>query len=237
MTNEELINSFPECEFIKKENIIECINSIFDKIKFYREIHEYIMDKCNKFYPRKENDKEFNKKRADYFYGSGYDEKYNYIDPFGDWIELIENEFISRNGIIREYEESAEIAAKKWIDLIYGFHIQDNGAINEDHGGGFASCALGTLLKNNTLDKLDKETLSKKTFTLIKEWYLNNRENRGYGNLSVDYGPSKALHEILVEAGVPERNTSDICPWKTMISIDRKDNCVLYHTYGHVDYI
>lgn len=240
MTIEEIINQFPECEYIKKENLIDIVNKIFSEEKFYRNIYSMLMDVCYKLYPADDKNwgSDYSKERRNYLYGE-YDEYFNNINPLGDWIHSIEDEFINRNGVHRTYEDACELAADKWVKLIFGFHIQDNGAMNEPHGGGGPACMLGTLLKDRVINNLpDTNNISKKAFDLLKKWYIDHKGNRGYSaQLDVDYGPNMNLHNILVEAGVPERDTSSICPWKTSISIDERDNCVLYHTYGHVDYI
>jgi len=234
MDIEKFVNSFPECEKVKKEDIRPILTNVLSNAKNYHDIFENIMEEIGKLYPRNDSSEEYRKERYNYLYGSGYDENWNYINPLGDWINTIQDEYIYENGKAHNILEAVDIAAKKWVELIFGFHIQDNGALGESHGGGFPACAFGTILKDKSLERLeDKEKISDKTYELIKEFYLNNRDK----SLSVDYGPCKNLHDILVSAGVNEKETSNICPWKTMISIDKRDNSVAYHTYGRVDYI
>ena len=55
--------------------------------------------------------------------------------------------------------------------------------------------------------------------------------------LYCDYGPDMGLYLILYNAGVPRRDVSSICPWKTGISIRFEDNAVFYNTYQHRDEI
>ena len=43
--------------------------------------------------------------------------------------------------------------------------------------------------------------------------------------------------DILYEAGIPEDDIRDICPWKTGIEIDEKDNAVIMIGYQKRDYI
>lgn len=238
MNIEKIINSFPECEKVKKEDIAAIIKKTLSEAKTYHEIYNNIMKSLETLYPRVKNEtKEDKQIRCDYLYGSGYDDNWNYIHPLGDWIKNIEDEFIKENGNVHTFEEAVDIAAKKWVDLIFGYHIQDNGAINESHGGGFPACALGTILKNSTIEKMEnKEKIATKTYELIKKFYIDTKNNKSY-YLSVDYGPNTYLDDILIKAGVDENKTSNICPWKTMIKIDKKDNSVCYHTYGNVDYI
>ena len=51
-------------------------------------------------------------------------------------------------------------------------------------------------------------------------------------DLTVDYGPCKALYKLLEKSGVEEKHIRSICPWKTSIKIDERDNSVIYRTYG-----
>lgn len=245
MTNEEIISQFPECEYLKKEDIIECVNKLFDDVKFYRKIYNYVMDTCKKVYPEPEYDR-INRNNNDgwkiwndYFYGSGYDDSWHYVNPFGDWIKLIEEEFISRNGKIHEFKEACKIAADKWCELLFGWHMQNNGALDEEHS--FNMCALGTILAEDSKKNIS-EKVKIKAHKLIEEYYLDgclwkHDGVKTYVELSCDYGPNVPLYELLVKAGIKRNDASNICPWKTSISIDNKDNCVLYHTYQHMDYL
>lgn len=238
MTNEEIINMFPECEYIKKEDIVPIITYVMNEIKYYGKIGNYIYDECKKFFPESHYPSEEYTKYFEYFYGT-YD-KETKIDnnPFGDWVESIKKEFFKRKGVIRSYEEACKIATDKWIELIFGFHIQDNGAINENHPGGFASCALGTVLKNKVIGKyIQTNKYIDKVKELIEHWYLNDYQENNWCELSCDYGPNTYLDNILVKAGINEKDTSSICPWKTRIGINFVDNSVEYYTYQHVEFI
>lgn len=165
-------------------------------------------------------------------------------------------------------EEAAKIAADKWCELCFGWHLQDNGALNETHGGGFPACALGTILANNAKEGIT-EDVKVKAHELFYGYYLNliqyerdrdrkhikwlveNLKNEPdderpwdwerYGfmrdELYCDYGPDTGLYLILYNAGVPRRDVSSICPWKTGISIRFEDNAVFYNTYQHRDEI
>ena len=176
----------------------------------------------------------------------------------------IEKTWVDLNGKVNTNEEAARKAADKWCELIFGWHLQDNGAINEDHAGGFTACALGTVLANNSKEGIS-EDVKKKARGLFYEYYLRQLhynethdrkdidwlvENlpdddekdpfdwRDFGfrcELYCDYGPGTPLYLILVNAGVDEKDVRNICPWKTGISIRSLDNAVQYRTYRHVD--
>ena len=49
----------------------------------------------------------------------------------------IEETWVDLNGKANTNEEAAKKAADKWCELIFGWHLQDNGAIDETHPGGF----------------------------------------------------------------------------------------------------
>lgn len=80
------------------------------------------------------------------------------------WVEV--------NGKAHTDEEAAKIAADKWCELCFGWHLQDNGALNEDHAGGFTACALGTILANNAKEGIS-EDVKVKAHELFYGYYLN----------------------------------------------------------------
>lgn len=174
----------------------------------------------------------------------------------------IEETWVDLNGKANTNEEAAKKAADKWCELIFGWHLQDNGAIDEDHAGGFMACALGTVLANRSKEGIS-EDVKKKAHSLFYEYYLRQlhynetkdkkdidwlAENlpdddkkdpfdwRYFGfrcDLYCDYGPGTPLYLILVNAGVDKRAAGNICPWKTGIDIRPVDNAVMYNTYQH----
>ena len=186
---------------------------------------------------------------------------YIWSDCMGNFIK---ETWVDLNGKANTNEEAAKKAADKWCELIFGWHYQDNGAINENHAGGFYACALGTVLANNSKEGIS-EDVKKKAHNLFYEYYLHKLhyyetddkkdidwlvENlpdddkkdpfdwRYFGfscDLYCDYGPSTPLYLILVNAGVDKRDTGNICPWKTGIDIRAVDNAVMYNTYQHQD--
>ena len=183
--------------------------------------------------------------------------KYN-CNPEEAWVE--------KNGKANTDEEAAKKAADKWCELIFGWHLQDNGAINENHGGGFPACALGTILANRSKEGIS-EDVKKKAHSLFYEYYLrqlhynethdkkdidwlvenlpDDDEKKPFDwryfefrcDLYCDYGPGTPLYLILVNAGVDKRAAGNICPWKTGIDIRKVDNAVMYNTYQHQEEI
>ena len=174
----------------------------------------------------------------------------------------IEETWVDLNGKANTNEEAAKKAADKWCELIFGWHLQDNGAINEDHAGGFYACALGTVLANKSKERIT-EDVKKKAHSLFYEYYLHQLHyNETHDkkdidwlvenlpdddkkdpfdwryfefrcDLYCDYGPGTPLYLILVNAGVDKRDAGSICPWKTGIDIRPVDNAVMYNTYQH----
>ena len=174
----------------------------------------------------------------------------------------LEEEWVKKNGLANTDEEAAKKAADKWCELLFNWHLQDNGAINEDHAGGFYACALGTILANDSKEGIS-EDVKKKTHELLYEYYkrqLHYEKTRDKKDIDwlvktfpdddekdpfdwryfefrvdlyCDYGPSTSLYLILVNAGVNKRDAGNICPWKTGIEIRHIDNAVMYNTYQH----
>ena len=178
----------------------------------------------------------------------------------------IEKAWVDLNGKANTNEEAAKKAADKWCELIFGWHLQDNGAINENHAGGFYACALGTVLANKSKEGIS-EDVKKKAHSLFYEYYLRQlhyyetkdkkdidwlvehlpdddkkdpfdwRYFEFMCDLYCDYGPGTPLYLILVNAGVDKRTARNICPWKTGIDIRVVDNAVMYNTYQHQEEI
>ena len=178
----------------------------------------------------------------------------------------IEETWVDLNGKANTNEEAAKKAADKWCELIFGWHLQDNGAIDETHPGGFTACALGTILADNSKKGIS-EDVKKKAHSLFYEYYLrqlhynethdkkdidwlvenlpDDDEKDPFDwkrfefriDLYCDYGPGTPLYLILVNAGVDKRAAGNICPWKTGIDIRAVDNAVMYNTYQHQEEI
>ena len=242
MTNEELIQAFPECEKIKREDIAECIIKAMDEEKFCSEATNKVYRKAHELYPTykgpyDENNAEQNAYR-EYFYGI-YEKGIE--SPFRSWLEVMEREFIARHGEVHTFDEACQIAADEWMRMIFGAHFQDNG--DKSSAGGLAMM-LGTALKQDARKDYGDDVVEKAR-TLMKEFYLadciledDEDKDRKYSQPPYcDYGPNTALFNILVKAGVSERDANNICPWKTGITIDKKDNSVVVRGYQTARYL
>lgn len=239
-TNETLVQLFNECDLIKRDQIIPLVEDVFNS-QDYHEISDKIHEFCEQFWPEPKNyDSPEWHIWSNYFYGDYKDGKYE--KPLGDWISQCEVEYIYRNGKKRTYKEACKLATDKWCELLFGWHLQDNGAINEDHPGGFQACALATVLGNDAKEKISEEC-KVKAHELIQTFYEDdcwweyyNDDGTYYDtwqtDLTVDYGPCTALYKLLEKAGIEEKYIRSICPWKTSIKIDERDNSVIYRTYG-----
>lgn len=233
MTNNELLILFPKHPKIDIHKIEELLDKVFVECKQYKDIYEYFESYINTCFPGSDYNK--------YKYGSYEREEYSsYLynfekNGFYEWIKDVEAEYLIRNKSKRTFEEACNIAADKWCDLLFQWHLQDNGAINEDHPGGFFSCVLATLMKNDSAKKIDEKTIKKAHDNFVK-YYLDNNYDAMYG-MRVDYDPSRSLYDLLKDSGIPEKHIRSLCPWKTSIYIDEKDNSVVYCTYGKREYL
>lgn len=169
------------------------------------------------------------------------------------WVEI--------NGKAHTEEEAAKIAADKWCEILFDWHFQDNGASNEDHGGGFYACTFATVLSNVSKKDITDE-MKENAHKLFNEYYTRQMHYRrtfdrndiewlkktlsskdgnfkwasGFDyDISCDYDPSWPLFLILENAGIPEDVIRSISPWKTSISIRKEDNMVFYCTYQNVE--
>ena len=185
-----------------------------------------------------------------------------YSDIYYIWVSSqdkvgLENIWTAVNGKTHSEEEAAKIAADKWCELLFDWHLQDNGALDENHGGGFPLCALGTYLSEKSKENIT-EGMKEKAHKLLMEYYSrlihfeytydpkevewlwrtlpdeSGRYDWKYGfdtNMYCDYDPCWALYLILFNAGISESDIRSIIPWKTGISIRVPDNAVIYQTY------
>ena len=176
----------------------------------------------------------------------------------------LEEAWVEKNGKANTDEEAAKKAADKWCEIIFGWHLQDNGALNEDHPGGFPACALGTILAEKSKEGITEE-MKIKAHNLFYEYYRRQLHYNKTGDkkdidwlvenlpdddkkdpidwryfeyrldMHCDYGPGTPLYLILVNAGINGSDARNICPWKTGIEIRKVDNAVMYDTYGNRD--
>ena len=245
--------------------ITDIINEYFNK-KTLTEANRYIYEVLDKYVKGSYDDINWDLGRRAAEETPEYKAWRRYADISTLWSDCtrmngIEKTWVDLNGKANTNEEAAKKAADKWCDLIFGWHLQDNGAIDEDHGGGSYACVLGTVLANKSKERIS-EDVKQKAYNLFYEYYLhqlhyyetNDKKDIDWlvenlpddekdpfdwryfefgCNLYCDYGPTTPLHLILVNAGVDKRDTGNICPWKTGIDIRVVDNAVMYNTYQH----
>lgn len=236
---EQLItDSFPECEKIKKSDIKDIVSELFVFAESYHEISTTIYEHCRKLWPvpklcyipdspsqRTFDYDEWYK----YFYGDGNDN-----GPLGDWVQKFEESFIQQRGMKRTFEEACGVAADWWKIMIFEEVKQDNG---DKSVGGLFGRGMAETLKRRSLAELNVTEISMKFRQIMYEYYMNGCQYKfsesytGEMVPSVDYGPNGCLIDSLVKAGVPKEETGSICPWKTTISVDKRDNSVIIMGY------
>ena len=254
-----------EVSEINDEIIENVIREYFEK-KTLTEANNYFHDVLNEYVKNTYEDIDWSLGRPEVEKTQAYQDWSRHSDISYIWYGCnreadLENYWVDINGKAHTDEEAAKIAADKWCELLFGWHLQDNGALNETHGGGFPACALATVLANDAKEGITDE-MKNKAHDLLNQYYLRlihyNRTNDNddikwlkenlvpdddfdweyYGfrvDMYCDYGPSSSLYIILLNAGIPKDDIECICPWKTGISIRREDNAVMYNTYRHVD--
>ena len=262
---EELKNENLEVTELKNDDIRNIIETFFDKEtltiaeKYFNDVLENYIDGS---YDKVDNTLTYEEKQKTPEWQAW--NRLNDIEYV--WYECLRNLkmdalWVKVNGKAHTDEEAATIAADKWCELLFGWHLQDNGALNEDHAGGFYACALATVLANDAKEGITEE-MKQKAHELLKQYYLRlihfentfdtndvkwlketfkSRYEKKFNwelgfryDMYCDYDPSWALFTILYNAGIPENNIGSICPWKTGIKIRTIDNTVKYQTYQHV---
>lgn len=232
-TNEELLAMMPEHKRVDRECIKGAIDYVMEKMPYYQDIDCFIKQCCSETFPHPTEEQyrsrdEYCEEYRKYFYGDDY-YKFKYA---------VQSEFLNRKGTRRSYEEACQLAADKWVEMIFGRHVQDNG---DRTGGSEKAMMLGTILKDEARKRC-KHDVPEKARELLKKFYLGGCRCKGvYGSFSCapysDYGPNQPLYNILVEAGVEPNDAGEITPWKTGIEIDENDNAVMLHSYQKLEYI
>ena len=239
MTNEELIQAFPECEKIKRDDMRQCIIEAIEQEKFYSEASSKVYRKARELYPcykapYDKEDPEQNAYRA-YFWSDFHGNR----SPFQKWIDTFETEFIERHGQQHTFDEACQMAADEWARMIFGTHMQNNG--DQSDSGGLAM-VLGTLVKDRAKKDYGSEVIDKFR-SLIKEHYLGGclfeyEDGKKYHDVpDCDYHPSASLRQALKRAGCKDDDIENMCPWKTTILIDARDNSVVVRGYQTERYI
>lgn len=149
-------------------------------------------------------------------------------------------------------EEAAAIAADKWCQMLFGWHIKDNGA---------RECEFMCMFASIAADRAKKEISEEskvKTRELLKQYYLHEIINdktwlantlgtytnyRGETqefvffdrDLYCDYHPCLHLRRILSIAGIEDSIAESIAPFKTGIEILHDEHggyTAILKTYG-----
>ena len=239
MTTEELIQAFPECEKIKREDIAECITKVMTEERFYAEASDKVYHKAHELWPYQRGLKDDDPERVAYkayFWG---DILKGVEAPFKKWQETFETEFIARHGQVRTFDEACQTAADEWARMIFGNHIQNNG--DQSDAGGLAM-VLGTLVKDKASGGYGKDIIDKFRSLMADHYrgecrWKSERGTEYRDEPDVDYHPSASLLGLLVKAGCEEKDANNMCPWKTGITINRRDNSVCVRGYQTERYI
>lgn len=239
MTTEELIQAFPECEKIKRGDIAECITKAMTEERFYAEASDKIYHKAHELWPYqrglKDDDPEHVAYSA-YFWG---DILKGVVSPFKEWQQTFEREFIAQHGQVRTFDEACQTAADEWVRMIFGNHVQNNG--DQSDAGGLAM-VLGTLSKDKASSGYGKDVIDNFR-SLMADHYRGgcrwkSESGREYRDEpDVDYIPSASLFGLLVKAGCKEDDANNMCPWKTGITINQRDNSVCVRGYQTARYM
>lgn len=205
MTNQELIQAFPECELVKRSDMFQCIIEAMDQERFYCNASKRVFKKAKDLWPYKRE-----------------------WSDFREWLRMLEDEFIKRHGQVHTFEEACQLAADEWVRMIFGFHTQDNGTDG-------IMMQLGTLVKEEARRDIDIEVVEKFR-TLCRDYYLGGciyefEYGKRRAELYCDYYPNSPLANLLLKAGVQKENVGFICPWKTGITINERDNAVCISGY------
>ena len=238
MTNQEIVEAFPECERIRKADMAVCVERVFLDVKFYNEIGQYLMDSCKKFWPEPTNWREDRTQWdiwSNYFYGD-YEKK---DFRFPDWRKMIETEFLARHGWHRTYEEACRVAADEWVRMIFGRHTQDNGDTSSD---GMFFNMLATMTKDQASGHYGEDVKDRFRENILQYYlghcYYKDEDGSVYHDTpSCDYDPSHSLRKALSDAGCNDSDVSMMCPIKTSIYIDEADNSVCVRGYQKHRYI
>ena len=229
---EEMLDAFPECEKLKKEDMAGALDKIFSGLESYNQIFGIVEDvvyKKNK-YPTDEKEKQ--------------DAYFAWRKKYYNWVDELKGAYIQEFGVKRSFEDACAMAADEWISLIFDNVVQDNG---DRSGYSDGLQCLGTLSKKSSIDRIGGEECLEKIKENVRkrmyEYYLGGcryTSDNGYTHSNVspycDYDPNMPLYNILKEAGIPEQAIFSICPWKTGVEVDTLDNSVIVRTYGKRKY-
>ncbi|MBR4590139.1 MAG: hypothetical protein IKO36_05675 [Bacteroidaceae bacterium] len=231
----DLITIFPENSKIPAEEFRQTLVDIFNNEKYCQNIITRLYKRFEDFFPYPTNEQ-----WADMSDNETYCK--TYMDEKGliyDWSKDVEVHFILAKGHRRTYDEACELAADYWMEKLFVKVFQDNG---DRSGHSDTMQMLGSLLKVNASEGISDEVKNKVKENLIKYYkdhciYKDNDGHTFHVELYCDYGPNTPLYYILKNSGIPENKINSICPWKTGIEIDDRDNAVVIKEYGKREYI
>lgn len=232
---QEIIDSFPECDKIKKSDIKNLVGELFVFAESYREIFDKVQDYCKKLWPKPKPLTRNNTRNIEYTKWFNYlydtDDEYPFLY---DWLKSFERKFVEIRGQKRTFEEACGIAADWWKIMIFEEINQDNG--NNSVGGLFLKRHADTC-KRRALANIDITPISLKFRDIMKNYYLGKCQYKYSDSYTgemipdVDYSPNSCLVNALMDAGVPKSEVGKICPWKTSIKVDEIDNSVMIRKY------
>lgn len=232
---QEIIDSFPECDKIKKSDIKNLVGELFVFAESYREIFDKVQDYCKKLWPKPKPLTRNNTRNIEYTKWFNYlydtDDEYPFLY---DWLKSFERKFVEIRGQKRTFEEACGIAADWWKIMIFEEINQDNG--NNSVGGLFLKGHADTC-KRRALANIDITPISLKFRDIMKNYYLGKCQYKYSDSYTgemipdVDYSPNSCLVNALMDAGVPKSEVGKICPWKTSIKVDEIDNSVMIRKY------
>lgn len=236
MTNKELIETFPECERIKREQVSPVMEQVMNEAESYRQVAWMMRNAlAEKYWPKpSEFRSEAGQEWYHYFYGD-YETRQK---DFEKWTDLLEEEYLRRNGERHTLDEACQIAADEWTRMIFGNHVQNNG--DQSNAGGMAM-VLGTLAKDRAKSGIDGKTIERFR-QLCKEYYLGgciyeSEYGKNKETPYCDYHPNAPLADLLLKAGMPKDSVGCICPWKTGIIIDDREHSVIVRGYQTENYL
>lgn len=244
MTNEEIIFKFPPHKLICRGDIRPVLDVILKSAKTYHEICPAILKKCKELFPKPNGLLRFDgltDEDWERYFWSQYDEKLKKIvkPPIIEWISLVEDEFVARHGKYHTFDEACRIAADKWCEMCFGNHIQDNG---DRSTTGLFGNMLATIVADKYREGIGEVTIGKVRENLYEYYkggcmYTFDDGMQAFSVPSCDYSSNSPLFYALKNAGLDEKTIDCICPIKTSIHIDEKDNAVVVRGYQKEEYI
>lgn len=222
MTKEQLLDKFDHSAFAESYGYSRgSLSLIMDDAlneKFCHKAVNYICDKFSNIlpgedemifdqnHPRYKEQLAYWRVRDDCLFSSGWMDEFRQL-----WIET--------NGKLRTTEEASKMAADAWCQHIFVSIYQDNGANNDN------LTTLGMYLKVKAQDRVTQEMIDK-VHQGIYDFYYEHQGNSMCNILFVDYAPCAALHDIMKNAGIDEKDIESLCPWKSHLKIDPDDNSI-----------